>query len=140
MESILKNLFLITVLADFGLVILIWMVQLIIYPSFLYYKKEDLILWHKKYTLQIALVVIPLMLIQLLLILLNVYLELDIVSVISLIVVLFLWVFTFSFFAPLHFKISDARANQELLELLVKRNWVRTLLWSILFIFHLFYL
>lgn len=140
MESILKNLFLITVLADFGLVVLIWMVQLIIYPSFLYYKKEDLILWHKKYTLQIALVVIPLMFIQLGIALLNVYLELNIVSVISLIVVLFLWVFTFSSFAPLHFKISDARANQELLELLVKRNWVRTLLWSILFIFHLFYL
>ena len=140
METILENLLLITLLVDFGLVVLIWMVQLLVYPSFLYYKKENLMIWHQKYTKKIAVIVIPLMLMQLTIALLNVYLYLNITHITSLVVVLFLWGFTFTSFAPLHFKISDDKSNQKLLQLLVKRNWVRTVVWTLLFVFHFFFL
>ena len=52
-------------LLDFGLCILIWMVQLVVYPSFLFFSFNNLFTWHKTYTKAIALIVIPLMLGQL---------------------------------------------------------------------------
>lgn len=122
---------------DFGLVILIWMVQLIIYPSFTYYSKENLVKWHQKYTNKIAVVVIPLMLMQLFLAIIVIYLSLSFTSVITLIIVLFLWIFTFMSFAPRHFKIAEGKITTELLVSLIRLNWVRTFLWSLLFILHL---
>ena len=50
---------------DFGLVVLIWMIQLIVYPSFLHYTTTNLIKWHRKYTPLIGYIVGPLMLLQL---------------------------------------------------------------------------
>lgn len=132
------NLDLISFLVDFGLVVLIWIIQLIIYPSFLYYKKENLITWHQKYTNKIALIVIPLMLMQLTIAFVNIYFKFNAINTISLCVVLFLWVFTFTSFAPLHFRISETKAGRNMLLLLVKRNWIRTVLWSVLFLFHYF--
>jgi hypothetical protein len=127
----------ISLLIDAGLVVLIWLVQLIIYPSFTYYKPENLFKWHQKYTTRLAFVVIPLMLSQLVLAIVAVFCKLNIVSICSLLIVLFLWIFTFVSFAPLHFKISKKNTNQNILQLLIRRNWIRTFLWSFLFIFHL---
>jgi hypothetical protein len=126
-----------TLLVDFGLVILIWMVQLIIYPSFVYYTKEDLFTWHQKYTNRIAIIVVPLMLTQLVLAFFAVFYQANFTTIFTLLIVFFLWIFTFLGFAPLHFKISEGKHNHKLLQLLIQRNWIRTFLWSILFIFHL---
>ena len=49
---------------DFGLVVLIWLVQLIIYPSFRYMSAEQLAIWHPNYSNLITLFVGPLMLAQ----------------------------------------------------------------------------
>jgi hypothetical protein len=51
--------------------------------------------------------------------------------------VLFLWIFTFNSFAPLHHKISKGTTNQSILHLLIRRNWIRTFFWSFLFSVHL---
>lgn len=140
MNSDLSMLQLLVLLVDIGLVVLIWMVQLIIYPGFLFYKKEDLINWHKLYTIRIAIIVIPLMVIQLVFSILQLYVQVNLANLIPLFVVLFLWIFTFSSFAPLHFKITSAKADKNLLCTLVKRNWIRTFLWSFLFLYHLYFL
>lgn len=126
-----------SLLVDTGLVVLIWMVQLVIYPSFTYYRPKDLIDWHQKYTNRIAVVVIPLMLSQLVLAMVSIFYQPDSASILTLIVVLFLWIFTFLSFAPLHFKISEGNTNFKILELLIQRNWIRTFVWSALLIFHL---
>ena len=55
---------LLQLLVDFGLVVLIWIVQLIIYPSFLYYNSNTLSKWHKTYTGRITTIVAPLMIAQ----------------------------------------------------------------------------
>ncbi|MEO1009857.1 MAG: hypothetical protein AAFX53_01035 [Bacteroidota bacterium] len=52
-------------LCDFGLVVLIWSVQLIIYPSFQFYNPIELLLWHGIYVHRITYVVLPLMVGQL---------------------------------------------------------------------------
>ncbi|TXD65407.1 hypothetical protein ESX12_10855 [Polaribacter glomeratus] len=127
----------ISILVDAGLVVLIWMVQLIIYPSFTYYKSEDLIKWHQKYTNRIAVIVVPLMLSQLAFAIVAVFLNLSFTTIITLLIVLFLWIFTFVSFAPLHFKISEGNTNQKILKLLIQRNWIRTFLWSVLLVLHL---
>ena len=127
----------ISLLVDIGLVVLIWMVQLIVYPSFPYYKTENLIEWHQKYTTGIAVVVIPLMLTQLVLAIVAIFYQPNFTAISTLLIVLFLWIFTFLSFAPLHFKISEGVHNQKLLQLLIRRNWIRTFLWSSLFLFHL---
>tara|TARA_R110002126_G_scaffold142037_2_gene287539 strand:- start:12784 stop:13251 length:468 start_codon:yes stop_codon:yes gene_type:complete len=129
----------IQLIVDFGLVVLIWIVQLIIYPSLLYYKSKNLMVWHQKYTERIAVIVVPLMLIQLAIAIYLVFYQFDITNSIRLIIVLFLWIFTFTSFAPLHFKISEGKHNDKLLELLIKRNWWRTFLWSAMFVFDLLY-
>ena len=127
----------ISLLIDAGLVVLIWMVQLVIYPSFTYYSPENLFKWHQKYTTRLAFVVIPLMLSQLVLAIVAVSYQLNMVHSCSLLIVLFLWVFTFTSFAPLHHKISEGNTNQSILQLLIRRNWIRTFLWSFLCIVHL---
>ena len=127
----------ISLLVDIGLVVLIWMVQLIVYPSFTFYNPKNLIEWHQKYTTGIAVVVIPLMLTQLVLAVVAVFYQPNFIAISTLLIVLFLWIFTFLSFAPLHFKISEGVHNQKLLQLLIRRNWIRTFLWSSLFLFHL---
>lgn len=139
MENYWDKIELTALLIDAGLVILIWMVQLIVYPSFLFFNKDRLFLWHKKYTHSIAIIVIPLMTSQLAFAFLALFYKSLSFSLPYFSIVLFLWIFTFWGFAPLHFKISEEKITQNTLQLLVNRNWLRTLLWSLLFIFHLFF-
>jgi hypothetical protein len=44
-----------------GMTVLIWLVQLIIYPSFQHIRPEVFVAWHRAYTGLIAVVVVPLM-------------------------------------------------------------------------------
>ncbi len=48
-------------LIDFGLVVLLWLVQRIIYPSFMQVAPERLVEWHAQYTQQMGYIVVPLM-------------------------------------------------------------------------------
>ena len=52
------------IIIDSGLLILIWLVQLIIYPSLCYTEDKEFICWHKRYSYMIGLIIIPLMLAQ----------------------------------------------------------------------------
>ena len=128
-QELLTSLFLIV---NSGLVVLIWIVQLIVYPSFLFYNKENLVQWHNIYTKRIAVIVVPLMLIQLVISILNTIVSFSIINLTISLLVLFLWVFTFTSFAPLHFKISENRFQQTQLQQLVNRNWIRTIIWSLI--------
>ena len=119
------------VLLDFGLLILIWMVQLIIYPSFLYYSPKDLISWHHTYTGRIAVLVIPLMFGQLGVSAYQMYENFEILRLIKFILILFVWIFTFAYFAPTHKKISAGITSQNLLKQLVHFNWWRTIAWTL---------
>jgi hypothetical protein len=128
------NLELLRLLFDFGLLVLIWLVQLVIYPSFLFYAKENLLRWHQKYTLGISLVVIPLMFAQLICSILQLLKVQNTFTIGSLILILLVWAITFSQFVPMHASIAAGNTDEILLNKLTKRNWFRTLLWSVIFI------
>ena len=120
-------------LFDFGLVVLIWMVQLIIYPAFTYLERPKLLSWHGKYSMRISLVVIPLMLGQLLITIFQLMNGSLIIYLIALLV-LAVWLITFLFFVPAHGKISRNEINDRTLDRLVTVNWWRTVIWSAILI------
>lgn len=125
---------LLRVLLDFGLMILIWMVQLLIYPSFKYFSTPALRTWHERYTFNMALIVIPLMFGQLLVYGTQVYRTQTSFAVCGLMIVIALWIFTLSHFVPLHKAINDNTSSQNTLKRLVSSNWIRTVLWTVLFL------
>ncbi|MFK7811150.1 MAG: hypothetical protein AB8B59_01575 [Maribacter sp.] len=128
------NLELLRLLFDSGLLVLIWIVQLVIYPSFQFYRKEDLLKWHKKYTPGISMIVIPLMFGQLITSVLQFMEVRNAFTIGSIILIVMVWVITFSQFVPLHGKIAAGKANEIHLKQMLNRNWTRTFLWTIIFI------
>jgi len=125
-------------LFDSGLLVLIWMIQLIVYPSFLYYNKEALVSWHRKYTLRLAIIVIPLMFGQLLLTSWQWYQSQTLEMTMRLLLVIAVWVSTFVQFVPIHNKITQGKATNQHLKQLVHRNWLRTTLWTLICILGIF--
>ena len=121
-------------LVDFGLVVLIWMVQLLIYPSFAYYSREALMRWHKKYTPRITAVVMPLMLGQLMLYGALIQEVKTVYTIGSFCIVLLVWLLTFAVFVPLHRSITKGSHSEVSLRRLTAFNWARTLLWTALFL------
>ena len=117
---------------DVGLLVLTWMIQLIVYPSFLFYTPKELVTWHKIYTKAIALIVIPLMLGQLGITIYQVFLVQNTFTFTSIVLVVFLWGITLLKFAPMHQQISEGNTHIQLLKKLVQNNWIRTIIWNIL--------
>ena len=124
----------IRLICDSGLLILIWIVQLIIYPSFSYYNREDLLKWHETYTKSIAIIVIPLMFGQLIVTIIQVYHNQDFYTITSSLLVLCVWLSTFLQFVPLHASISNGKDVEISIKKLKLHNWLRTVLWSFIFI------
>jgi len=124
----------IRLLLDFGLVVLIWMIQRIVYPSFLHYTAENLIIWHKEYTSRFSVIVIPLMIGQLGISIYQAIIVTNLYTVVSLVIVIIIWLSTFLQFVPIHAIISKGQVNEKTLNSLVAKNWLRTFLWSLLFV------
>ena len=120
-------------LIDFGLVILIWLVQLIIYPGFRYYSPAELALWHPKYGNLITGVVGPLMLAQVALVGRETYLNPAWHTVLSAVLVGGMWAATAFVSVPLHNAIAASDASPDTLARLVATNWIRTIGWTLIF-------
>ena len=124
-------------IVDFGILVLIWLVQLVIYPGFLHYSTQDLLKWHGKYTVGISIIVAPLMLAQLLLHGTDSYLDLNPLNVATLLLVIATWIMTFGWAMPLHSKINDGEQVVENVQKLVSMNKYRTLTWTLIFLISL---
>ena len=119
---------------DFSLVVLIWMVQLLIYPSFLYYSREELHRWHFKYTFRIGSIVIPLMLIQVFVYGTQLMSNQQMFEIGGALIVILIWIITLFRFVPMHNSIMNKNYEEGLLKRLISTNWIRTMLWTILFV------
>lgn len=118
---------------DFGLVVLIWLVQLIIYPSFQYMSADQLAVWHPKYSNLITLIVGPLMLAQVGIIGWEFLNRFSWLTVASAGLVGLMWASTAFQAVPIHNAIAAGDASPETLARLVSINWVRTVGWTIVF-------
>ena len=127
----------IRLLVDFGFVILIWAVQLVIYPSFSQYSNANLFKWHKTYTQRVTFIVLPLMIGQLVIVLFQLFQNVDWYTICSSIIIGLLWLLTFTVFVPLHQSIDKEQPVNNVCLKLVSYNWIRTLLWNMLFLLSL---
>lgn len=120
------------IMVDSGLLVLIWTVQLITYPCLQYIEGKQFICWHKRYSGWISVIIIPLMLVQVGVEIVH-YLQQDI-RWYRLVPIGLIWVSTLSLSAPCHNRLHCDGKNSITLERLVKTNWVRTALWTLLFL------
>ena len=127
-------------IVDFGLVVLIWMVQLVVYPGFQYYDKESLLRWHGPYTQNITYIVLPLMVGQLALHGFGLWNDLHPVRVIAMALVIGTWVVTFVYAVPLHGKIGEGVDMTQSVVSLIRINWIRTVMWTAIFLLTYFLL
>ena len=121
-------------LVSFGLVVLIWLVQLIIYPNFQYLSDTQRTEWHRFYTPRITVIVAPLMILQLIAAIYLLFLDLTILNAIATLLIVLNWLITFIFFVPLHVKIGRKVIDKRSLISLVHINWYRTIIWSCVFL------
>ncbi len=100
-------------IVDSGLFVLIWLVQLVIYPSFAVIEE-----------------VTPLMVIQV---------GIEAVVMMSdirwwrIILIILIWLSTFFLSIPCHLRLHTGGKDAVVIRRLVLTNWIRTLLWSLLF-------
>ncbi|WP_299211793.1 hypothetical protein [uncultured Dokdonia sp.] len=124
---------------DAGFMVLIWAVQLVIYPSFSYYSTTNLYTWHKSYTKRVTFIVLPLMFSQLILGVIQLWMSQNWYTLVSMGIIMTLWLLTFLVFVPLHQSIDTKKSVARVCEKLVVGNWMRTVLWTLLFIASLIY-
>ena len=110
---------------------LIWTVQLSHYPTFRYIGEADFPAFHQHHTSSIVIIVLSLMLLELGIVGWQAYQSgWNWMWVIPLCIVLGIWASTFFVQIPLHGKLEMGK-DLQVIEQLVKTNWVRTVLWSV---------
>ncbi len=111
-----------------SLVAVIWMIQILHYPSFLHYDKAHFshaMNFHQK---RITYIVVPLMLSEFFISVLLCATKANIINFLGLGCVLLIWASTFFIHVPLHSKLKSYDEN--LIKSLVRGNAIRTLLWT----------
>jgi hypothetical protein len=109
---------------------LIWTIQIVHYPSFYFveeYSFKEFIAFHSK---RISQIVIPLMFLELLTAVFLCFIERTGFFYINLVLVVFIWTWTFLVSAPCHNNLAQSKEKKEIKKL-VQTNWVRTALWSL---------
>ena len=118
---------------------LIWVIQLVHYPSFRFIDESRFADFHRFHTLSISLIVIPLMLTELVtgscrfLICMDQSIADPFIlwgERVAFVALLGVWGSTFFIQVPLHERLALSR-DPQLIEALVQSNWIRTGLWSL---------
>ena len=114
----------------YGLVVLIWLVQVIIYPGFHRIPPDIFIDYHRWYVKRISLIVLPLMISE---VGMTIWWLLDAGTpgaVISTVLVVIVWSSTFLLQVPIHNRLTSGK-KEMLIRRLVATNWIRTIAWSL---------
>ena len=122
-------------LASFGMVVLIWLVQLIIYPSFVDVLPERFVAWHDRYTRVVQWLVGPLMLgqtISLGWLLATRPTALNVLACISALIAVCV---TGAISVPMHQQLHANGADPLTIARLIRSNWIRTIGWTLSFVF-----
>ena len=118
------------ILVTFGLCILIWLIQLLHYPSFTFYEEShfpEAMLFHQR---RISFIVIPLMFFELFITGWSFYQAQNFYTTTCLIMLIGIWLSTFSLQVPAHEKLILKKDDLQI-QKLVNTNWIRTILWSL---------
>lgn len=116
---------------DIAMVILIWLVQLVIYPAFRVVDQDKFNDWHLQYMMTISRIVVPLMLIQALCHGFLTGIRPSAIQWVSSGALLGAWITTFKLSVPCHQMLQKSGYQAETINLLINSNWIRTFLWSL---------
>ena len=119
---------------DLSMFVLIWLVQIIIYPVFLYITEDQFQVWHKIYCKRISYFVLPLMIAQVFESSAACFFVGSPLEWIKLGFVLSAWIFTFLISAPCHQKLTKYGKVEREISKLISTNWYRTWIWSVVLI------
>ena len=119
----------------------IWVIQLVHYPSFHFVELKQYTTFQRFHMARISYVVIPAMLTELFTLILVVISmdQIDILVLASAILLIFIWLMTAVFFSGVHQKLTLGY-DQTVVDKLVKLNWGRTLLWTLRLLFIFIYM
>jgi hypothetical protein len=107
---------------------LIWLIQIVHYPSYNFIDLNRFIEFQKFHQNSITLIVMPLMTLELLsaIFLASTKQKLFVLNLIGVIAI---WITTF-FYSVKYHQLLEISFNQEALSLLISTNWIRTFLWT----------
>ena len=110
----------------------IWVIQLVHYPSFHFVELKQYTTFQSFHMARISYVVIPAMLTELFTLILIVISmdQIDTLVLASAVLLIFIWLMTAVFFSGVHQKLTLGY-DQTVVDKLVKLNWGRTLLWTL---------
>ena len=109
---------------------IIWVIQLLHYPSFHFINDQKYIEFQHFHMQRISIIVIPAMLTELASALLLAYFFESSLTIILLALVIGNWAITLIFFTNMHQKLTDGY-DHSIVNRLVQINWSRTALWSL---------
>ena len=119
------------VAVSWGLLLLIWLVQIIIYPSFSRIPDSEFIEYHRWYVVRIGAMVGPLMILEVLGVIGWMILEgRTLITTISAFLVVIVWLSTFILQVPIHKHLQEGK-DVPAIRRLVATNWIRTIAWSL---------
>ena len=118
-------------IVDFGMIVLIWIVQLVVYPAFRVVEPSRFVAWHHGYMRSISLIVMPLMLVQAMCIIVQISTKASGESAFSLACIVVAWLSTFLLSVPCHRRLQEEGNTKKLVDRIVATNWIRTVAWTL---------
>ena len=116
----------------------IWVIQLVHYPSFKYVNESDYIIFQKYHMSNISYIVFPVMFTELITALIILFFgEKSLFFVLSLIYLFLIWIITGVLFTKYHSILKEGK-DLMIIEKMIKANWIRALLWTMRLIMILF--
>jgi hypothetical protein len=109
---------------------LIWIVQIIQYPSFIFFSNQNFETFHNFHTSSISMIVGFPMVMELFASLWIYWESKTKWNLVNLMIVIMIWLVTFFSIVPIHNQLALGY-NLELIQKLIALNWIRTILWSI---------
>jgi hypothetical protein len=130
MSGILSHLYIFNIAISWGLLLLIWLVQIIIYPGLSRIPPKGFVNYHRWYMIRISTIVLPLMICELIITIGWLMLEnYSFYSLVSAFLVVIIWLSTFVLQVPIH-KHLQLGKDHACIRRLVATNWIRTIAWS----------
>ncbi len=129
--AMLTHIHIVNVAVSWGLLILIWLVQIIIYPGLARIPSDDFVKYHAWYVARITMVVLPLMICEIIIAIAWFFLQDNLFyPIVAGGLIILVWCSTFTFQVPIH-KCLKAGKDKSKIRRLVATNWIRTVAWSI---------
>ena len=115
---------------SWGLLVLIWLVQVIVYPAFHRIPAAGFVEFHRWYVSRITAVVLPLMVVEAMLTIWWLWDSAAAAAFIAALLVGGIWLSTFMLQVPIHNRLKSGKQDM-LIRRLVASNWIRTIAWSL---------